>query len=341
MDVGSRRVTILAGLTFFRVIVYCEHVGRRCVSIDLSGSQAMIVFVMLVGPGEAAIAIDSLTWALKLYPGTIAWVREDKTSDGTLEKLDRFARSCDGRVFLESNPAPQGYSGIAVSMFRLYESLISRFPKLDMVIQLDPDACLLREGIVELARERFLRHGPGMIGSYMINAFGEARSHRSWRNRFIRDMLPLGPDLKTKQLRFGLPFYLRYLFRALKNNYKLGHHVLAAFYILHGDTIRALEAIGFWAAMPEEGTRQVKLDDPLLSLGVFAVGHKLMEINDASSGDVQTWIQYRPPIPLSAKEIIDRRIIAIHPVKADKDGSALRIELRALFASLPLSEPSR
>ncbi len=287
-----------------------------------SGIETLIVFVMLVGPGEAAMAIDSLTWALRLYPKTIAWVREDKTSDGTFERLDKFARSYDDRVFLESNPTPQGYSGIATSMFRLYESLITHFPKLEMAIQLDPDACILREGIVELARERFAIHGPGMIGSYMIAPWGEARNHRSWRNRFLRDMLPVGTDMNTKRLRVGLPFYLRYLFRAFKNNYKLGHHVLAAFYILHGDTIRALQANGFWAAMPEAGSRQIKLDDPLLSLGTLAVGHKLIEINDTSAGNVQTWIQFRPPIPLSAKEIIDRRLIAIHPVKVARNAVA-------------------
>jgi len=291
---------------------------------------------MLVGPGEAAMAIDGLAWALRLYPDTIAWVREDKTNDGTFEKLDKFARSYDGRVFLESNPAPQGYSGIATSMFRLYESLINRFPKLEMVIQLDPDACILREGIVELARERFAKHGPGLIGSYMISPSGAARDHRPWRNRLIRDLLPVGPDLKTKRLRVGLPFYVRYLFRAFKNNYKLGHHVLASFYILHGDTIRALQENGFWAAMPDAGSRLVKLDDPLLSLGAFAVGHKLIELNDTSAGDIRTWIQFRPPIPLSAKEIMDRRLIAIHPVKADKNGSALRAELRALLNEVTL-----
>jgi hypothetical protein len=141
----------------------------------------------------------------------------------------------------------------------------------------------------------------------------------------------MGRDHNTKQLRVGLPFYTRYLFRALRYNYKLGQHVLAAFYILHGDTVRALKENGFWAAMPDDGSRLVKSDDPLLSLGACAVGHKLIELNDTSTADVQTWIQFRPPIPLSAKEIVDRHLIAIHPVKADKDGTRLRAELRALL----------
>jgi hypothetical protein len=301
----------------------------------------MIVFVMLVGPGEAGMAIDSLTWALRLYPDTIAWVREDKTNDGTFEKLDEFARSSEGRVFLESNPTSEGYSGIATSMFRLYESLVNHFPRLEMVIQLDPDACILREGLVELARNRFAKHGPGMIGTYMVSPSGAARDHRPWRSRFLRDLMPIGLDLKTKRIRVGLPFYTRYLFSALRKNYKLGHHVLAAFYILHGDTIRALKENGFWAAMPEVGSRLIKLDDPLLSLGTLAVGHKLIELNDTSAGSVQTWIQFRPPIPLSAKEIVNRKLIAIHPVKADRDGATLRSELRALLNQVSSATASR
>lgn len=293
---------------------------------------------MLVGPGEAHIAIDSLTWALRLYPGTIAWVREDRTSDGTREKLEEFAAGSAGRVYLQSNPTRQGYLGIAVSMFHLYETLITRFPQLEMAIQLDPDACLLREGVVDLARERFATHGPGMIGAYMFSPTGAPRNHRSWRNKFIKDLSPIGRDLKTNKLRFGFPFYTKHLLKALKCHYKLGHHVLSSFYILHGDTIRALNESGFWAAMPEAGSRQIKGDDPLLSLGTLAVGHKLIEINDHSDGAIRTWIQFRPPIPLSAKEIVDRRLIAIHPVKSDKDGAALRTEVRSLLGQVSTSQ---
>jgi len=294
----------------------------------------VIVFVMMVGPGEADIAIDSLTWALRLYPGTTAWVREDRTNDGTRKKPEEFAAGSPGRVYLESNPTSQGYLGIAVSMFRLYETLIARFPQLEMAIQLDPDACLLREGVVDLARERFATHGPGMIGACMFSPTGAARDHRSWRDKFIKDLSPVGRDLKTNKLRFEFPFYTKHSLKAFKYHYKLGHHVLSSFYILHGDKIRALKESGFWAAMPEAGSRQIKGDDPLLSLGTLAAGHKLIEINDHSDGPIQTWIQFRPPIPLSAKEIVDRRLIAIHPVKSDRDGIALRTEVRSLLGQV-------
>ena len=97
----------------------------------------MISFVMLVGPKEAEMAVDSLEWALKFYPDAVALVRDDGTSDGTFEVLQEFARSGNQRVFLGRNEHPEGYFGIPTSMFRVYASLIARFPNIEMAIQLD------------------------------------------------------------------------------------------------------------------------------------------------------------------------------------------------------------
>jgi hypothetical protein len=76
-------------------------------------------------------------------------------------------------------------------------------------------------------------------------------------------------------------------------------------------------------------------------MGTKAVGHALIDINDPASGDVRTWLQYAPPIPWSAQEIVEKNYLAIHPVKNSPEGRKLRTELRGLLANeLPSHPPA-
>ena len=64
----------------------------------------------------------------------------------------------------------------------------------------------------------------------------------------------------------------------------------------------------------------------MLGLGVKAIGHQLTDINaDPANPDV--WIQFRPPVPIGADELIRRGIRAVHPVKKSADGRAMRTSL--------------
>jgi hypothetical protein len=290
----------------------------------------MIAFLMLVGPGEAEMALDTLYHCLRLYPDASAFVREDATTDGTFDKLAGFATEHAPRVSLERNSQPEGYFGVAVSTFRAYDSLWNSHSDLEMIIELDPDTCVLRPGLVELARKRFAEHGPGIIGSYRISPSGGKRDFTPHRLSILRDLIPVGTDQKTKRRRLGFPFYMKYLPRAFLNGYQPGENVLAAFYILHGDTFRELGRRGFWRSTPPEGSRYLKMDDPLISLGAKYAGHKLIEMNQP--GEISAWVQYKPPIPLTAEEIVEKGYMAVHPVKSNEEGKRLRRELRSLLA---------
>jgi hypothetical protein len=290
----------------------------------------MIAFLMLVGPGEGDMATDTLFHCLRLYPDSCAFVRDDATSDGTYEKLVQFTAEHTPRVVLDRNSQPEGYFGVAVSMFRAYDSLWNSRSDLEMIIELDPDTCVLRPGLVELARKRFAEHGPGIIGSYRISPSGNTRDFAPHRLSMLRDLVPVGTDQKTKRRRLGFPFYLKYLPKAFLHGYQPGENVLAAFYILHGETLRELGRSGFWSSTPSEGSRYLKMDDPLVSLGAKWAGHKLIELN--RPGNVCAWLQYKPPIPFSANEIVENGYLAVHPVKATKEGKRLRSELRSLLA---------
>ncbi len=288
-----------------------------------------IVFAMVVGPGESSIAIDSLEWALQLYPKSTAWVRDDATTDGTFERLKHFAQAYPRRVALERNSSVQGYRGIAVSTFRIYSGLCRSESQIEMVITLDPDACIIRQGLVTLAREKFAEHGPGMLGSYKISPDGKRRKWGNFQRDILLDLLPFGIDKQTRKVGFGLPFYLRFLLPARRHGYRLGEHVLSALHVIHGDTLRELDKVGFWASIGE-GSRYLKGDDPIISLGVKAVGHALIDINDPERGDVQAWLQYKGPLPHSAEEIWKHGFVAVHPLKRDAASQAFRLRLRAL-----------
>lgn len=290
-----------------------------------SASGKIPGFLIIVGPGEGEIATDAIHTILRSYPDSKIWLRDDCTNDGTFEMLQSLANTHPQRFDLVRNPVPLGYKGIAVSAFRSFERICRSGEQLEMVIQLDPDVLLAGDEIINFARAKFAAEGPGIIGSYMLSPTKGRRSHQPHCTRILIDLFPAGFDRYHKLLRFGVPFYTKFLVRAFRNGYRLGRHVLGAFYIIHGDTLRALDAAGFWRSMPDLGSREVKLDDPLISMGPYIVGHKLIDLHEA--GDSRFWIQYDNPIPLSAEKILERRYMALHPVKNDIPGTELRARL--------------
>jgi hypothetical protein len=292
----------------------------------------MLSFVMLVGPGEAEMAIDSLSHALRLYPNSRACVRDDATRDGTFEALQAFAAAHASRVCLFRNAHAQGYFGMAHSLFSLYEHAWRAHPEVEICVKLDPDACILRPGLDALARQRFAKFGPGVLGSYRISPSGGKRDHSMHARTIAKDFRLLGRDFATGRLRFGVPFYARYFVRALGHGYIPGHSVLGGMYILHGDTLRGAGKAGFWSAIPEDVCCYTKSEDVLVSMGVKAVGHALIDINDYASGHLETWLQYAPPFPWPAQAVVEKGYLAIHPVKNSPEGRELRAELRRLLA---------
>jgi hypothetical protein len=297
----------------------------------------MVGFLMLVGPGEAEMALDNLSHALRLYPDSCACVRDDATQDGTFRALQSFAEEYPGRVCLSRNETPLGYFGCGVSMFRCYEHIARAHPDCEIWIKLDPDACILRCGLDDLARRKFAEFGPGMLGSYRIGPSGAIRGHSVHAKSIAQDFLLLGRDSATGRLRFGRPFYAPYFLRALFHGYMPGHSALGGAYILHRSTVYKLHESGFLRSIPDDASCHTKLEDVLVSMGVKAIGHALIDINNPASGRLETWLQYAPPFPFAADEVIAKRYLVIHPVKNTREGNALRRELRRLLALEPPS----
>lgn len=273
--------------------------------------QPGVAFAMLVGPGEAEMAIDTVEGILEFYPTAAIWMRDDRTSDGTWEKLSQWA---EGRaVHLSRNPIRQGYFGIAKSLSDLLLLIIAAGKVPEIVIKIDTDAILIRPGLVEVFQQKFAEKGPGACGSYDVAPDGSKRRGDGHARTFLLDMLPFGLG-HGRTFRWKRVFYLPYLIQARQNGYILGEHILGAILAIHGSTLMALERNGFLASIPEKHNCCMRPEDVLISMAVKSVGHQLISVNDYPE-KVVAWLRAFRPLGITQEEAWDRKLLAVHPIK--------------------------
>jgi hypothetical protein len=144
----------------------------------------------------------------------------------------------------------------------------------------------------------------------------------------LLDLVPLGVHKDRRSIRIGLPFWAACLPRARRHGYAMGDHVLGALSGMHGETLRAIHDSGFLGEIPDGYRALTVEEDMLLGLATKAVGHQLIDIAPDPRA-AQVWIQFRPPIPQTAATLLERRMLAVHPVKASPEGDAMRAAFRA------------
>ena len=159
------------------------------------------------------------------------------------------------------------------------------------------------------------------------------------RRNMLVDLLPIGPHKTWRAVRVGWPYWARYLLPARRHGYIFGEHVLGALAAIHGDTLRALARSGFLAV--PEGFRALTVQmDVLLGLGVRAVGHRLIDLDEDPSR-ATVWLQFLPPVPVDAEVLIARGMLAVHPVKATPQGNAMRAVFAQNRGSVAPAAPPR
>ena len=285
-------------------------------------SSVGVAFGMAVGPGEGRMALDTLESVATFFPDATRWIVDDCTCDGTYELLGRWVATNGGHLL--RNAFPRGYRGIASSFYALLATIARQEPTLDMAIKIDPDTCLLGGDLLARFRQRFAEYGPGMVGAYRVGAGGRPRVFGHIRRNMLVDLLlPVGPHKTWRSLRVGLPYWARFLARARSHGYVFGEHVLGALAAIHGDTLRALADSGFLQVPPRFRALTVQMD-VLLGLGVRSVGHNLIDLDSAPPAPASVWLQFLPPIPVSADVLVERGILAVHPVKNTPEGDAMR-----------------
>lgn len=279
--------------------------------------------IMTVAEGEAAMAIDSLNAIVAFYPAADLWLLDDCTTDGTADQVGAWARD-HGATFLR-NAVRRGYYGISHSVFRLMHLVASSGRDYRRVLKFDPDTRLVQPGLFELLTERFAAEGRGIVGSCWRAPDGRRR--RTVKKHFLAllDLMPAGPHWDRRRIRVGWPFFAPWLLRALARGHLPGWHSLGALYAIDGETVRELERQGYWTAIHDDFRAVLHSEDLLVSLGVAAAGGRLIDINPP--GRTPTWLQFRPPIPLSPEEIVQRGVLAVHPIKGGAEGAELRRRL--------------
>jgi hypothetical protein len=295
---------------------------RFVTSMGGPDTSAGVAFGMAVGPGEASMAIDTLDSIAAFFPQASRWILDDCTSDGTYPALRQWVATHGGRLF--RNARPRGYRGIAGSFYSLLSAIAREEPTVQMAIKIDPDTCLLGGDLLDRIRSRFAAHGPGVVGAYRIGAGGRAREFSRIRRNMLVDLwLPVGPHKTWRAVRMGRPYWARYLSPAIRHGYVFGEHVLGALAAIHGETLHALVKSGFLDVPANFRALTVQMD-VLLGLGVRAVGHQLMDLDDAPPNPPSVWLQFLPPVPVDANTLVERGMLAVHPVKATPEGDAMR-----------------
>jgi hypothetical protein len=287
--------------------------------IGLDSSR--VVFVMVVGPGESEIAVDSLRRIALYEPEADVWVVDDCTRDGTYDALVEWGRG-HPRSRILRNPENRGYRGIARSVFGVLSEIAAEPEVPGLVVKIDPDTCLIAPGVCDLMRARLAAGGSGIVGAYRLSPTGAVREFGRIGRNLLLDLLPVGLHKDRQSVRVGRPYWAPFVARARRNGYEFGEHVLGALSGLDGATLRGLRDAGF-LAIPDDYRALTVEEDVLLGLGAKAIGHQLIDINaDPANPDV--WIQFRPPIPLTGDELVRRGIRAVHPVKMSTEGRTMR-----------------
>jgi hypothetical protein len=286
------------------------------------------VFGLVVGPGEAPMAIDTLESIFNFYPAAACCVRDDATQDGTFETLFAWARGKN--VWLSRNDRSFGFLGLPHSIGHLFLDASGLAP--DVLIKVDPDTLMLGAGIDEVIRDKFRAHGNGLCGSYRVSPEGHPRSFTRNAINMLIDQLPIGPDTKWTHVRAGRVCYSRFLPRALKAGYSLGEHAQGGLYGISGPTVGELVKSGYLKALTTGRLGRVRQEDSLIALGVRAVGHPICSINDFP-GRVTAFIKAARPLPLTRDQIRSGGFLAIHPVK--KQDEDVRSYFRELRNGLP------
>jgi hypothetical protein len=293
------------------------------------------LFIMVVGPGEKSLALDTLESIVVCEPGADVWLLDDCTVDGTYDALVMWGSAHPGTRVMR-NATPNGYRGIARSVFSLLAAAAAEPRAPEVVIKVDPDTCLIAPGIVDLMRQRFAASGPGITGPFRVAANGGSRTFDRQRRNMMLDRFPFGIHKDGRSIRVGPPFWSRFVAPARRNGYEPGEHVLGALSGMHAETLRAIHETGFFGEIPDQYRALTVEEDVLLGLATRAVGHQLIDLGPDPS-ESRIWIQFRPPVPHSAASLLERGILAVHPLKACPESNAMRAALRA--ARRPVGTP--
>lgn len=283
----------------------------------MSSARINFAIIISVGPGTSDIVIDTLESVRHFYPHADLWILDDANKDGTYAKLQEWAKGHD-KTHLFQNSANGGFFFLTRTLACLIEKVLQSGIDYDFVMKIDTDTLFIDGGVDELFAARFRAEGPGIVGNYYIDAFGNQRCFTKIRRKMLLDaLLPFGYARKFKEVRTGPVFYADFLKQARTQGYSRGQNVFAACYAYHIETVRAWKNAGFIDALLNMKPCMVFEDDALMSVGAKAVGHKLIELEPHLNRETQKcWLEWGgDELSLSLSQIKQYQFAVLHPLK--------------------------
>ncbi len=288
---------------------------------------AAFACLIIVGPREQTIALDTLDSVKAYYPHADCWIVDDATTDGTFERLQGWVAGHGGTLL--RNAQPNGYLGLVNSVLFGLDAIARSGIPYAFVCKIDTDTCFCGPGLDERLLARFTEHGPGIAGAVRINPEGAPRYKAHFVRRLLLDMLPAGISKQAPKLRLGWPFFVPTLFRALARGYHLGESAFGACYAVHAETLQALRCAGFLKHHQTPLRALCCEEDLLLSIAAVSVGHRLIEL-DLRRDEAITWLGFKEKPDFSATQARALGYAVIHPLKQTPEALPLREDLKQL-----------
>lgn len=244
-----------------------------------------VAILMTVSEGEEEIAWDTLHCLARSCDGLglrLVLVDDSSPSKVGPRLAARFQKATHHPAECITLPSSLGFCGTATRLFRGLERAAALVPQVDLVVKLDPDACVVRPDLtsflksvcpekVGLYGERYvMRHRDSLLVVADCVPFGFARKqvdgviHRKWQLR------RLGP---TWWGDFGRA--------ALARGFRFGF-IAGGFCVLGGKTLQTLAARG-WLSRDQARVGLTFTDDVLLTIAVHATGDPVVDLRTTSS----------------------------------------------------------
>ncbi len=298
-----------------------------------SHSPFQIALLMIVCESEEAIAWDTLSSLAEACAGAkqTLFLIDDASPSGIGNRLSERFRETTGQA-AECYELRQslGFYGMAHRLFLGLSRIAATGRPFDMVIKIDPDACIVRRDLLPFLRE---------ICPEGVGLFGE-----SWRMRrrdaalLLADLLPFGFKRKSVGDIIYHDWQLRRLYsvwwsdfgrRALLRGFRFGV-IVGGFFFLGGKTLDKLASAG-WLTRDQRKHGFTFCDDTLMTIAAYAVGDPVIDLRMTSSQWGFLAITEESPL----ESIVPYRPYVVHCLKDRPKAWEHRRKLRAA-----LYEPS-
>ncbi|MFT5114902.1 MAG: hypothetical protein ACI8P9_004245 [Parasphingorhabdus sp.] len=103
------------------------------------------------------------------------------------------------------NEKANGFLYLVRSLSALFEKTFESGKDYSFVLKIDTDTLFIDSGIDKIILDRFNSQGPGVVGNYQFNSYGEPRDFRRMKYKLYLDSLPIGYPWKFKN--FGCEMF--------------------------------------------------------------------------------------------------------------------------------------